>query len=147
MPHAPIDADDLIDRLGLAPHPEGGWFAETWRDEPAGGGRGSGTAIYFLLRADESSHWHRVDAAEIWHHYLGGPLLLSIAPSDGGPVTETVLGPDVAAGQRPQAIVPAGAWQAARPLDGDVLVGCTVSPAFTFEAFELAPSGWSPGRG
>ncbi|NLV55317.1 MAG: cupin domain-containing protein [Acidimicrobiales bacterium] len=147
MTSAPLDPDAAIDRLGLEPHPEGGWFAETWRDRAEDGGRGSGTAIYFLLRTDEASHWHRVDATEIWHHYAGGPLLLSIATADDGPVTEIVLGPDLAAGQRPQAIVPAGAWQAARPIDGAVLVGCTVSPAFTFDAFELAPPGWSPGQG
>jgi predicted cupin superfamily sugar epimerase len=147
MRHTPIDADALIEELGLAPHPEGGWFAETWRDEPEDGGRGSGTAIYFLLRAGEASHWHRVDATEIWHHHAGGALLLSIATADEGPVTEVVLGADLAGGQRPQGIVPAGAWQAARPVDDDVLVGCTVSPAFTFDAFELAPPGWSPGRG
>ena len=142
----PLDPDDLIDRLGLQPHPEGGWFSETWRHQPHDGERGSGTAIYFLLRAAESSHWHRVDATEIWHHYLGGPLALSIAETSDGPVEEVMLGPDIAAGQRPQAIVPAGAWQAARSLEGAVLVGCTVSPAFLFEAFELAPPHWEPGQ-
>ena len=146
MPHPPLNPDDLIDRLGLGPHPEGGWFAETWRHQPDGGGRGVGTAIYFLLRAEESSHWHRVDATEIWHHYLGGPLELSIAESSDGPATKVVLGTQIDIGQRPQAIVPAGAWQAARPLDGAVLVGCTVSPAFTFDGFELAPPHWEPGQ-
>lgn len=145
--HIPLDADAAIAALGLRPHPEGGWFAETWRDAPADGGRGAGTAIYFLLRAEESSHWHRVDATEIWHHHAGGPLDLLIADDDAGPVRTVRLGPDLAAGQRPQGIVPAGAWQAARPVGGPVLVGCTVSPAFTFDGFELAPPGWEPGSG
>jgi len=132
-------ADELIERLGLAPHPEGGWFRETWRDPDVDGRRGSGTAIYFLLRAGERSHWHRVDAAEVWHHYAGDPLELSI-----GRDRRVVLGPDVAAGEVPQAVVPAGEWQAARSLGAFTLVGCTVSPAFRFEGFELAPEGWSP---
>ena len=132
-------ADELIERLGLEPHPEGGWFRETWRDPDVGGRRGSGTAIYFLLRAGERSHWHRVDAAEVWHHYAGDPLELSI-----GADHTVVLGPDVAAGEVPQAVVPAGEWQAARSLGAFTLVGCTVSPAFRFEGFELAPEGWSP---
>jgi predicted cupin superfamily sugar epimerase len=136
-----MDADEIIDALELRPHPEGGWFAETWRDE--GRPRGAGTAIYFLLRAGERSHWHRVDAAETWHHYAGAPLELAIA-RDGGPVTTAVLGIDLAAGQRPQATVPAGAWQAAVSTGPFTLVGCTVAPAFEFEGFELAPPGWEP---
>lgn len=136
-PAAP--ADELIERLGLEPHPEGGWFRETWRDPDVDGRRGRGTAIYFLLRAGERSHWHRVDAAEVWHHYAGAPLELSI-----GSDRRVVLGPDVAAGEVPQAVVPAGEWQAARSLGAFTLVGCTVSPAFRFEGFELAPEGWSP---
>lgn len=142
-----LDPDAAIAALGLQPHPEGGWFAETWRDLPPDGGRGAGTAIYFLLKADEASHWHRVDATEIWHHHAGGPLHLHIADDDGAPVRVLRLGPDLAAGERPQGIVPAGAWQAARPVAGAVLVGCTVSPAFSFDGFELAPPGWSPGGG
>ena len=133
------NAEELIERLGLAPHPEGGWFRETWRDPDVDGRRGSGTAIYFLLRAGERSHWHRVDAPEIWHHYAGAPLELSIGSDRRG-----VLGPDVAAGGEPHAVVPADEWQAARSLGGFTLVGCTVSPAFRFEGFELAPEGWSP---
>jgi predicted cupin superfamily sugar epimerase len=136
-----VDADELIDLLGLEPHPEGGHFRETWRDpasltEP----RGHGTAIYFLLREGERSHWHRVDAAEIWHFYAGDPLELSIEGRD-----PMLLGPDLASGQEPQLIVPPGAWQAARTIGKFTLVGCTVSPAFQFEGFELAPPGWSPG--
>ncbi len=112
----PLDPDDLIARLGLEPHPEGGWFRETWRAPvPDGSGeRSAGTAIYFLLRPGERSHWHRVDAAEIWHHYAGGALRIGISP-DGVARTDHVLGPDVAAGEAPQVIVPPGAWQDAEP--------------------------------
>ncbi|HEX8804044.1 MAG TPA: cupin domain-containing protein, partial [Acidimicrobiales bacterium] len=139
-----------IGRLGLVPHPEGGWYAETWRDGAPGGDgagdgadRGSGTAIYYLLADGQRSHWHRVDATEIWHAYAGAPLHLWV--HDGhGPTTEVLLGPELAAGQVPQAIVPAGAWQSAWPAGPWSLVGCTVSPAFTFDGFELAPPGWSP---
>ena len=113
--HADLDADAAISALGLSPHPEGGWFAETWRHHPEDGSRGDGTAIYFLLREGESSHWHTVDAVEIWHHHAGAPLDLRIAESSDGPVRTLRLGPDLTAGERPQGIVPAGAWQAARP--------------------------------
>lgn len=133
----------LIARLGLAPHPEGGWFAETWRHDPGDGSRGAGSAIYFLLRRGEVSRWHRVDATEVWHFYAGSPLELRVVAGHGDRRT-VVLGPDVAAGQRPQAVVPAGAWQTARPLGDHTLVGATVSPAFTFDGFELAPPGWEP---
>ncbi len=140
----PPTAADVINRLGLQPHPEGGHYAETWRHTPADGGRGSGTAIYYLLAAGERSHWHRVDAAEIWHYYAGDALALSI--SEDGESSETlVLGPDLAAGQRPQQVVPAGAWQSAQSLGEWTLVGCTVSPAFEFEGFEMAPPDWRPG--
>ncbi len=135
-------ARQLIERLGLAPHPEGGHFAEVWRDVPPGGGRGAGTAIYFLLRAGEQSRWHRVDATEIWHHYAGAPLELSIA-GNGAPIAH-VLGDDVLVGQAPQVVVPPGAWQRARSLGSFTLVGCTVSPAFVFDGFEMAPAGWVP---
>lgn len=135
-----MTADEIIESLNLARHPEGGWFRQTWI---AGGeGRPAGTCIYFLLRADERSHWHRVDAAEIWHFYLGAPLILSLAATEAGPAREIRLGPDLAAGERPQLIVPEGWWQAARPTTGFALVGCTVSPAFRFEGFELAPPGF-----
>lgn len=129
----------LIAALGLRPHPEGGHYRETWRDAPAGGGRGAGTAIYYLLSAGEVSAWHRIDAAEIWHFYGGAPLALEIR--EGGATTRHVLGNDVAAGERPQIIVPARAWQTARSLGAWTLVGCTVSPAFDFAGFELAPGG------
>ena len=130
-------ADDVIAALGLEPHPEGGWYRETWR-EPAT------TAIHYLLRAPERSAWHRVDATEIWHFYAGGPLELSVS-ADGRTIERSVVGSDLAAGQRPQVVVPAGAWQAAVPLGEWALVGCTVAPAFEFSRFELAPPGWEPG--
>jgi uncharacterized protein len=138
-----MDADALITQLGLEPHPEGGWFRETWRDVPAGGGRGAGTAIQFLLRAGERSHWHRVDATEIWHHYAGAPL--ELACSDGRDVRRVVLGDRLELGEQPQVLVPPGEWQTARSLGDFTLVGCTVSPAFEFAGFELAPPGWEPG--
>ena len=140
-----LPAAAVIAALGLAPHPEGGHYREIWRDAPPGGGRGAGTAIYFLLAAGESSHWHRVDAAEAWHWYAGAPLALGIADGDSGPVAEHRLGPDLGAGEAPFAIVPPGHWQAARSLGGWTLVGCTVSPAFDFAGFTLAPPGWAPG--
>jgi NADPH:quinone reductase-like Zn-dependent oxidoreductase/predicted cupin superfamily sugar epimerase len=133
----------LVSELGLAPHPEGGWYRETWRHEAPGGGRPAGTAIHYLLAAGQRSHWHRVDATEIWHFYAGDPLRLYVHAGDG-PTEAVTLGPDVLAGQRPQAIVPAGAWQAAEPAGAWSLVGCTVSPGFTFEGFEMAPAGWAP---
>ena len=132
-----MEPDEIIRLLELAPHPEGGFFRETWRDQPSDGGRGSGTAIYYLLRAGERSRRHRVDAAEVWHHYAGAPLELLIGREQ--PVAdETIrLGPDLMRSERPQAIVPAHAWQAARSLGSWTLVGCTVCPAFRFEGFEM----------
>ena len=138
-----MNVDAIVTALGLAPHPEGGFFRETWRHEPSGGGRGAGTAIYFLLTGERPSRWHRVDAAEVWHFYAGAPLLLSVA-GDGERRRDDVLGTDLAAGERPQRIVPAGAWQSARSLGEWTLAGCTVSPAFEFARFELAPDGFSP---
>ena len=134
----------VIDLLAMQPHPEGGHYVETWRDRPDAGGRGAGTAIYYLLQAGERSHWHRVDAAEIWHWYAGEALELRIAESDRRVRTLT-LGPNLLGGEQPQAVVPKGAWQAAEPLGPWALVGCTVSPAFEFAGFELAPPGWEPG--
>lgn len=136
-------ADKVIATLGLQPHPEGGHYRETFRDVPAAGGRGSTTAIYYLLRAGEVSRWHRIDAIEIWHWYAGAPLTLSIS-ADGQDVEQHQLGPDLAAGQRPQAVVPTGAWQSAVSAGDWSLVGCTVSPAFDFDGFELAPEDWTP---
>ena len=137
-----VDADDIIETLGLQPHPEGGWYTQTWRDGATP--RGAGSAIYFLLRAWERSHWHRVDAAETWHHYTGAPLELLIAVP-GEPTVTATLSPDLVSGHRPQATVPAGAWQSAASTGPFTLVGCTVAPAFEFAGFELAPPGWEPG--
>jgi predicted cupin superfamily sugar epimerase len=131
------EAEQIITRLGLERHPEGGWYRQTWI-APAPGGRPAGTCIYFLLRVGEASHWHRVDAAEIWHYYAGAPLELRLAPDDKGPAVAHRLGPDVLADELPQVIVPPHHWQAARSLGGWTLVGCTVSPAFQFDGFELA---------
>jgi predicted cupin superfamily sugar epimerase len=133
----------LVERLGLEPHPEGGWYRETWRHPAAEGERPAGTAIYYLLATDQRSHWHRVDATEVWHFYAGEPLLLSIRAGEG-PTSTVTLGSDVLGGLQPQAVVPAGAWQSAEPAGAWTLVGCTVSPGFTFAGFELAPPGWAP---
>jgi len=139
-----LSADDIIRLLGLQPHPEGGHFCETFRDAPGPDGRERSTAIYFLLKRGERSHWHRVDAAEVWHFHAGAPLTLRIAPE--GALVETIrLGPDLASGERPQAVVPAGVWQAAESVGAWTLVGCTVAPGFRFAGFELAPPGWQPG--
>ena len=133
----------IMAALRLAPHPEGGWYRETWRGAAGPDGRAVGTAIYYLLEAGQVSRWHRVDAAEIWHWYAGGPLELALSP-DGASRRILRLGPDIAGGARPQALVPPGCWQSARPLGAFTLVGCTVSPGFQFEGFEMAPEGWEP---
>lgn len=132
------EARAIIDKLDLAPHPEGGWYRQTWVADAAADARPAGTAILFLLRGEERSHWHRVDAAEVWHFHAGAPLILSIAATAEGPARDLRLGPDVLAGDAPQGIVPPGHWQAARSSGGWTLVGCTVSPGFRFEGFELA---------
>lgn len=135
---------EIIAELALEPHPEGGWYRQTWIAD-SDGERPCGTSIYYLLEEGCRSHWHRVDATEIWHFHAGTPLRLMQAHLDEGPVTQTILGPDLTAGQRPQIIVPKGHWQSAEAEHGWTLVGCTVSPAFQFEGFEMAPEGWSPG--
>jgi Uncharacterized conserved protein len=137
-----MEAEAIIEALGLEPHPEGGHYRQTWAAEAAPGERPAGTCIHFLLKAGENSHWHRVDAAEIWHFHAGAPLTLSVASADTAPKQDLVLGPDVLAGQRPQAIVPAHHWQSARSLGDWTLVSCTVSPGFRFEGFELAAPGF-----
>lgn len=134
-----MTAEEIITLLDLAPHPEGGHYRQTWIAEAGADERPAGTCIYFLLKGGERSHWHRVDAAEIWHFYAGAPLVLSIAPGDAGPREDHVLGPDLLAGERPQILVPEGHWQSASCPEGWTLVGCTVSPAFRFEGFTLAP--------
>ena len=139
----PLTAQDLIRLLNLAPHPEGGHFRETFRDPRQITGRAVSTAIYFLLARGERSHWHRIDAVETWHWYAGAPLALDIAQQPGR-IERITLGCDLAAGERPQAVVPAHAWQAAASLGDWTLCGCTVAPGFDFSGFELAPKEWSP---
>lgn len=142
-----MTAEEVVQLLGLLPHPEGGAYRETFRAPAAeDGGRGASTAIYYLLRSGETSAWHRVDADEVWHHYAGAPLELALsAPSDSEERTALRLGKDLGAGERPQAVVPAGVWQSARSLGEWTLMGCTVAPAFQFSGFEMAPAGWEPG--
>lgn len=140
-----MSADDIIASLGLKPHPEGGHYLETFRDAPGADGRARSTAILFLLRNGERSHWHRVDATEIWHYHAGDPLRLEI--DDGRRRTTIALGPDVLNGEFPQGVVPAGAWQAAETMGAWTLVGCTVAPGFEFKGFELAPPGFDPAEG
>jgi len=148
---APADPADgpgaaaIVAALGMSPHPEGGWYAETWRDPAGPGGRGAVTAIYFLLEAGQRSRWHRVDATEVWLWHAGAPLTLSVA--EGATVRALTLGPGITTGERPQAVVPKDAWQSAESAGAWTLVSCVVAPAFGFAGFELAPEGWSPGGG
>ena len=137
-----LSAAEVIRLLDLRPHPEGGHYRETYRAETGVEGRGWSTAIYFLLQAGERAHWHRVDADELWHWYAGAGLTLLIA--DGAAIRSVRLGPDLTAGQRPQVVVPAHAWQSAESGGDWSLLGCTVAPAFRFEHFEMAPAEWSP---
>jgi predicted cupin superfamily sugar epimerase len=142
MRHA--TASDIIAKLDLKPHPEGGHYRETFRDARLIDGRAASTAILFLLARGERSHWHRVDAVEIWHYHAGAPLRLSIV--NGASEQIIRLGADIQNDEIPQVTVPAQAWQAAESLGDWTLVGCTVAPGFTFEGFELAPAGWAPAR-
>jgi uncharacterized protein len=142
---AELSAADVIRLLDLKPHPEGGHYRETFRDDRGDGVRAASTAIYFLLAEGEVSRWHRVDAAEVWHWHAGAALALSIAPPDGVAV-DVLLGADLAAGERPQGVVPPGCWQSARSRGAWTLVGCTVAPGFVFEKFEMAAEGFSPSR-
>jgi uncharacterized protein len=137
-------AAEVIDRLALEPHPEGGHFRETFRHRPENGGRGAMTAILYLLSAGDVSAWHRVDATEVWHFHAGAPLELSIS-GDGRTSRAHRLGPDVVSGEEPQVTVPPHAWQSARSTGAWTLAGCTVGPAFEFAGFELGPPGWEPG--
>jgi len=141
-----MTANEIIAMLDLAPHPEGGWYRETWRADADAGDRAAGTSIYFLLAAEQFSHWHRVDAVEIWHWYAGAPLVLTLS-QNGHDAEATILGPELIAGQRPQRIVPADCWQSATSLGAWTLVGCTVSPGFEFSSFELAAPDWRPSPG
>ncbi len=138
-------AEDVIATLGLQPHPEGGHFSETYRDTKQINGRAVSTAIYYLLKAGEVSAWHRIDAAEIWHYYAGDTSVLTVS-RDGKSTESHRLGTDIINGERPQMIVPAGAWQSVKPAGAWTLMGCTVAPGFEFERFELAPDGWVPGE-
>jgi predicted cupin superfamily sugar epimerase len=138
------EARAIIERLKLEPHPEGGWYRETWRADAEPGGRATGTAIHFLLEAGQRSHWHRVDAAELWLWHAGAPLRLLTAPDEAGPIADRALGGDVLAGQHPQLLVPPHHWQATGTTGGWALVSCIVSPGFDFSGFTLAPPGWAP---
>lgn len=140
--HQP-SAEEIIRLLDLKPHPEGGHYRETFRDDRGDGKRAASTAIYFLLAEGEVSHWHRVDAAEVWLWHAGAPLELAIAPPNG-PARRAVLSSDLAAGERPQGVVPPGFWQSAKSLGAWTLVSCTVAPGFQFESFELAPKSFAP---
>ena len=137
-----MEADEVIARYGLAPHPEGGHYRETFRAATEDGGRGAVTAIYYLLRAGEISAWHRIDAIEIWHYHAGAPIRLTLSP-DGRTTETSLLSADP--GAEPHVVVPAGTWQSARSEGAWTLAGCTVTPAFEFAGFELAPPGWEPG--
>ncbi|MEO8438167.1 MAG: cupin domain-containing protein [Chloroflexota bacterium] len=139
------DARAVIDALGMRPHPEGGWYLETWRAPAADGIRPSSSAILYLLEAGDRSHWHRVDAAEVWQYSAGEPLEVRVFTGEGAAVAVHRLGPAVTAGETVQVVIPTDAWQTARPLGAWTLVGCIVAPAFEFEGFELAPEGWEPG--
>lgn len=139
-----LSADAIVDMLDMQPHPEGGYFVETFRDA-GGGARAHSTAIYYLLREGERSHWHRVDAAEVWHWYAGGPLALSLY-EEGAPPQTRLLGQNLGAGERPQIVIPPQIWQSAEPLGLWTLVGCTVAPGFEFGGFEMAEPGWNPAR-
>ncbi len=149
MTASPLSAADIIRHLALAPHPEGGHYREIFRDPRiVEGGRAACTTIYFLLQTGERSHWHRVDAAEIWHFHTGAPLALEISEAEAGSHLlrqKHILGHDLLADHKPQVVVPAHAWQAAESLGAWTLCGCTVAPGFEFSGFELAPKGWSPG--
>jgi predicted cupin superfamily sugar epimerase len=137
-------AAEIVELLGLEPHPEGGWYRQTFADLREGGRRAHSTAIYYLIEGGVAGRWHRVDSAEVWHWYSGAPLRLTLSP-DGRTSEAAILGPDLAAGERPQVVIPPGVWQAALSLGDWTLVGCTVAPGFEFAYFEMAPEGWEPG--
>ena len=139
-----MTAQDIIERLGLEPHPEGGFYRQTWQAENEG--RAVGTCIYFLLKDGGHSHWHKVDATEIWLFHAGAPLVLSLSATDEGPATDHLLSPDLSMGE-PQLIVPSGHWQAARTTGDYTLVSCTVSPGFEFSGFTLAAPSFDIPRG
>lgn len=137
-------AQEIISALELERHPEGGWYVQTFIDAQGSGERAHSTAIYYLLEVGDHSHWHTVDAVEIWHYHAGAPLELSLS-MDGRTVRTIRLGPDILAGERPQGIVRKGEWQSARSLGDWTLVGCTVAPGFEFAGFTMASPDWQPG--
>jgi predicted cupin superfamily sugar epimerase len=140
-----LDAQAIVDTLGMVPHPEGGWYAETFRTAAEAGGRAAASAIYFLLREGERSHWHRVDACEIWLWHAGSALRL-YRSADGVEVETVLLGAKLAADERPQAVVAEGVWQSAESAGAWSLVSCVVAPAFDFAGFTMGPAGWAPGE-
>lgn len=137
-------ASQIIRLLDLRPHPEGGWYRETWRAPAPDNARASATSIYFLLEQGQRSHWHKVDATEIWLWHAGSPAVISTSPADTGPITEVMLGGDVLAGETPQHLIAPDHWQSAHAIEGWTLVSCIVSPGFEFDGFELASPGWMP---
>ncbi len=139
-----MTAEEIVALLRLEPHPEGGWYRQTFADAPAAGGRAHSTAIYYLLEGGAAGRWHRIDSAEVWHWYAGEPMALTTSP-DGRTTSRATLGPALASGERPQAVVPPGHWQSAQSLGDWTLVGCTVAPGFEFAHFEMKPEGWEPG--
>lgn len=139
-----MTAQDIITALNMQKHPEGGWYVETFRDKAQTDDRANSTAIYYLLERGDRSHWHRVDAVEVWHFYAGAPLELSISP-DGVWTEDLMLGSDIVGGETPQIVVGKNFWQSAQSVGDWTLVGCTVAPGFRFEGFELAPKDWEPG--
>ena len=145
-----MTAEQLIAALDLAPHPEGGWYRETWRSKAEGHERAAATAVYYVIQSGQRSHWNRVDADEMWLWHAGDPLGLSIAETDDGPVRNVRLGGRIGDGERPQVIVPKGHWQSASPIDGGeagfTFLSCIVAPAFECRGYELAGPGWSPGQ-
>lgn len=138
-----MNAREIVDLLGLEPHPEGGYYKQMFADT-ASDERAYSTAIYYLLEGGSAGRWHRVDSAEVWHYYAGAPLRLTISP-DGVTTSEQILGQDLRDGQRPQVVIPRGEWQSAQSLGNWTLVGCTVAPGFEFQYFEMAEEGWQPG--
>jgi len=138
-----LEAKDIIEQFDLKRHPEGGWYRETFRDEEQVNGRSLSTAIYYLLEAGDYSHWHKVDATEIWHYYAGSPMVITLSPN-GHDASAHRLGMNLHNHEQPQIIVPKNHWQTAESLGNWTLVGCTVSPAFEFDGFEMAPDDWRP---
>ena len=146
-----MTAEELIQTLNLVPHPEGGWYRETYRSTADPGERGAATAVYYVIQPGQHSHWNRVDADEMWLWHAGDPLDLMIADSDSGPVRTIRLGGRIGEGEQPQVVIPKGQWQSAAPIKdgkaGYTFLSCIVAPAFDFAGYELAEPGWSPGTG